>query len=114
SARANDRKDLFHSRIRQFSWRPLARGPVIERSDGVVGLDIISFRDWSAHVGLNDIVDIAVVAILCYVALSWLRRHSTTHSLLVVAVLGLLLWSAARLFDLYLTSLLIQAGAVAF
>ncbi len=77
-------------------------------------MDIISFRDWSAHVGLNDIVDIAVVAILCYVALSWLRRHSTTHSLLVVAVLGLLLWSAARLFDLYLTSLLIQAGAVAF
>ncbi len=76
-------------------------------------LDIVSFRDWSAHVGWADLIDIAVVAVLSYLVLSWVRSHSS-HSLLVATVLVLVLWIAAQLLDLYLTSLLFQTGAVAF
>jgi uncharacterized protein (TIGR00159 family) len=55
---------------------------------------------------------VGVVAVLCYAGLSWLRRHASP-SMLTAAILILVLYGVARIFDLYLTSLLFETGAVA-
>jgi uncharacterized protein (TIGR00159 family) len=64
------------------------------------------------HFRFADVIDIAVVAVLCYLGLSWVRRHAS-RSFLSVAILLLLLYTAARLLDLYVTSLFFQASAIA-
>jgi uncharacterized protein (TIGR00159 family) len=75
-------------------------------------LDFSPFAGWSAQFGLADALDIGVVAVLCYLGLSWIHRHASP-SLLTGAILVLALYGVARIFDLYLTSLLFEAGAVA-
>lgn len=75
-------------------------------------LDFASLREWGDHFRWADVVDIGAVAVLGYLGLSWLRRHAS-RSFLATAIAVLLLYVGAKLFDLYLTSLLFQAGAIA-
>ncbi|MBW3599520.1 MAG: diadenylate cyclase [Planctomycetes bacterium] len=74
-------------------------------------MDFASLRDGLGHFRLADAFDIGAVALLCYLGLSWLRQHAS-RPLLSAAIAVLLLYAGARLFNLYLTSLLFQAGAV--
>lgn len=75
-------------------------------------MDFSAFSSWNAHFGLADAADIAIVAFLCYLGLSWIQRHAS-GSLLAAAIGILALYGVARFFDLYLTSRLFQAGALA-
>ncbi len=67
---------------------------------------------WNA-VRLEDLLDIAIVALALYVALSWLRRRSTRPILLVAAiVLGIYL--LAHWLNLYLTLQVFRVGLIVF
>jgi uncharacterized protein (TIGR00159 family) len=91
-------------RLRHYGAIPLANRDEL--------LDFFAFDQWGAQFGLADAFDVAVVAALCYLGLSWLRRHASP-SMLTGAILVLALYGVARIFDLYLTSLLFETGAVA-
>jgi uncharacterized protein (TIGR00159 family) len=75
-------------------------------------VDFPAFAEWTTHFRVRDAFDIALVAVLCYAGLVWLKGHAS-QSLLVAAIALLSLYGLARWFDLYLTSLLFQAGALA-
>lgn len=58
---------------------------------------------------LVDVLDIAIVAVFVYGVLRWLRQRATLAVLVVLSIV-VALYAAARLFNLYLTLSLFQAG----
>lgn len=67
---------------------------------------------WGA-VRLEDLLDIALVALALSVALSWLRRRST-RPILFVAVIAVGVYLLARWLNLYLTLQLFRVGLIVF
>jgi DNA integrity scanning protein DisA with diadenylate cyclase activity len=58
---------------------------------------------------LADAVDIVIIAVFLYAVKFWFRRAASRRMLVGVLLLGVV-YLLARLFDLYLTSLLFEAG----
>lgn len=58
---------------------------------------------------LADVVDIAIISVVVYLLLGWLRQRGS-RSALVALILAVVVYTAARLLHLYLTLLLFQAG----
>ncbi len=63
------------------------------------------------HIRPADILDIAIVAVLLYVALLWLRDQAS-RSLFIVAVVMGVIFLLARWLDLYLTTMVFHYGSV--
>jgi diadenylate cyclase len=82
--------------------RALGGGPMTARI-------ILYFRDVWANLRYADVLDVLVVAVLIYTAISWLR---TARSRFVLTGMGVLagLYAVARALDMYLTLLLFQAA----
>jgi diadenylate cyclase len=58
---------------------------------------------------IADLFDIAVVAVILYFILVWIRRRAS-RSAVISLVSVLVLYSCAHVFDMYLTSMLFKAG----
>jgi uncharacterized protein (TIGR00159 family) len=59
-----------------------------------------------------DVVDVAVISILVYVLLMWLRKQATRTVVLAIVLLTAL-YAAAHFFRMYLTSWIFQTGLTA-
>ena len=70
------------------------------------------FRQVAENFRFADLLDISVVSIFLYFILSWLRRRASRS---VVVAIGsvVLLYASARMFNMYLTSQVFQAGLTA-
>jgi diadenylate cyclase len=66
-------------------------------------------QELKATITFSDLLDIGVISLFFYITLSWLRRKTSRAILFVVAPVGGL-FVAARVFHMYLTSLLFQTG----
>jgi diadenylate cyclase len=73
-----------------------------------------AFKDFIGHLRLADLLDVALVAAVLYGLITWMRR---TASRRIMAVVGLfvIVYVLARVFEMFLTKMLIEALlAVAF
>ena len=70
------------------------------------------FEQLAANIRLADVFDVSVIAVLLYYVLSWFRQRAA-RSLCIGATLLTGLFLCARWFDMYLTTMLFQAGFTA-
>ncbi len=70
------------------------------------------FEQLAANIRLADVFDVSVIAVLLYYVLSWFRQRAA-RSLCIGATLLIGLFLCARWFDMYLTTMLFQAGFTA-
>jgi uncharacterized protein (TIGR00159 family) len=61
---------------------------------------------------LADLVDIAVISVILYFILIWIKQRAS-RSAIIALVSVVLLYSGANLFSMYLTSMLFKAGLTA-
>ncbi|QDT32362.1 diadenylate cyclase [Thalassoglobus polymorphus] len=69
-------------------------------------------RELFERVRFADLLDVAIVSMLLYVVIIWLRQKAS-RSLGIVAVGLVVLFGLAQWFDLYLTTLAYQYGSIA-
>jgi DNA integrity scanning protein DisA with diadenylate cyclase activity len=66
-----------------------------------------------SELGLQDVMDVAVVAVLLFIAILGLRRSGAAVAVVGFGVLGAVYWTAQR-FDLVLTARILQAFFAVF
>jgi uncharacterized protein (TIGR00159 family) len=73
---------------------------------------IYSLKNAFLYFRLADLVDIAVISVILYFILTWIKQRAS-RSAIIALVSVVLLYSGAHLFSMYLTSMLFNAGLTA-
>jgi diadenylate cyclase len=70
------------------------------------------FRNVFAYFRLADLFDIVIISVILYFILTWIKQRAS-RSAVIALISVVLLYTCARVFSMYLTSMLFQAGLTA-
>ena len=68
---------------------------------------MISFGDFSQNLNIRNLLDIAIIALMIYTLLIWFKERASRFVLMGISLLALI-YIAARFFQLYLTTIVLQ------